>query len=202
MKGNFSRVLALTLKHEGWYSNHPDDPGGSTMRGVTQRTYDAYRKSMGLPPRSVKKITDDELRNIYRRDYWDVVKGDYLPIGLDYATFDAAVNSGPRRAAKWLQRALGVPQDGKIGPVTIAKANDLNPEDVRRAIAASVGHRFDFMQRLSHWPKFKNGWTDRISNVLDDSLAMTFEGASAKPVAAKPSLFDAIMEIIRKVFGK
>ena len=118
MTDRFDTCLAETLKWEGGWSNHPRDPGGPTMRGIIQRVYDGWRDNHGLPRRSVREIADHELRDIYRRSYWDQVRGDELPPGVDLAVFDFAVNSGPARAAKYLQRVLGVKVDGHIGPAT------------------------------------------------------------------------------------
>ena len=98
MRQNFRTSLTATLKYEGQYSRHPKDPGGATMRGVTQATYDAWRKRHGHMPQDVRKITTAELEAIYKRDYWDRCKCDDLPSGVDLAVFDCAVNSGPVRA--------------------------------------------------------------------------------------------------------
>ncbi len=100
--GNFERCLDVTLKWEGNYSNHPDDPGGPTMKGVIQREYDAWRKKQGKSPRPVRQIEDSELQEIYRNQYWDAMGCDDLDIGLDLCAFDAAVNSGVSRAKEWL----------------------------------------------------------------------------------------------------
>src|SRR5690554_3243462 len=110
----FEPALALVLAHEGGYVDHPDDPGGATNKGITQRVYDAWRTSRGRHPRSVAAIRDEEVRAIYREQYWDAVRGDDLPAGIDYCTFDAAVNSGPAQAARWLQRAVGAAPDGIV----------------------------------------------------------------------------------------
>ena len=119
---NFDGSLSLVLKHEGGWANHPLDPGGATMRGVTQRVYSAWRKAQGRPDQSVRYISDAELKVIYRENYWNVVRGDDLPSGLDHPTFDGGVNSGPFRGAKWLQGALGVKADGLIGIATLQAA--------------------------------------------------------------------------------
>ena len=103
----FERAFALLAVHEGGYSNHPDDPGGATNRGVTQRTYDSYRARHGLERRDVRQITDGEVAEIYRGQYWDAIRGDDLPAGVAYCVFDAAVNSGPGRALRWLQAEIG-----------------------------------------------------------------------------------------------
>ncbi|WP_245464369.1 MULTISPECIES: glycosyl hydrolase 108 family protein [unclassified Mesorhizobium] len=112
-KESHARVLA----HEGGYSNHPNDTGGVTMKGVTQRVYDAYRKSKGQSTRSVKAIQTAELNEIYDRQYWDAVKGDLLPAGVVYVLFDGAVNSGPGRSIMWLQQALRPAYTGPIDGV-------------------------------------------------------------------------------------
>ena len=76
---NFERCLAITLKWEGGYSNHPDDPGGPTMRGIIQREYDAWRKKLGKSRRSVRQIEESELQAIYRDEYWDAMDCDGMP---------------------------------------------------------------------------------------------------------------------------
>ena len=114
-RGNQAKSLALVLAHEGGFSNHPDDPGGATMRGVTQAVYDATRQSRFQAAQSVRHITADEIASIYDQQYWDRANCDRLPHGLDYAVFDYAVNSGVSRAGKDLQRVLGVNADGVIG---------------------------------------------------------------------------------------
>lgn len=104
MKQNFDYALGRVLGHEGGFSDHPEDNGGETMWGITHRTYDAYRRAKGLPTQSVQEITRSEMIEIYRREYWDAVRGDDLPAGVDYAIFDFAVNSGPGRAAQSVPR--------------------------------------------------------------------------------------------------
>ena len=83
MRHSFPEALTLVLRHEGGYVNHPDDPGGATNKGVTQGTYNAFRRSRGLPTRSVRELTGDELKTVYRQNYWDKVLGDDLPAGVD-----------------------------------------------------------------------------------------------------------------------
>ena len=117
----YNEALKRVLVHEGGYVNDPRDPGGATMKGVTQRTYDGYRKRLGLPSRPVSQITSAEVGEIYRRQYWAAVRGDELPAGIDYVLFDGAVNSGPVQSIKWLQRALGVSVDGVLGEATVAE---------------------------------------------------------------------------------
>ena len=167
MKNNFEKALALVLEHEGGYVNHPKDPGGATMKGVTQAVYDAYRKVRGRPSQSVKFITDEELRAIYKFQYWDKVHGDFLPTGLDYAMFDFAVNSGVGRASKYLQAVLGVAQDGQIGARTLAAIT--NPVSI---INALLDRRMGFLRNLRTFLTFGKGWTRRVQGVRAKALDM------------------------------
>jgi lysozyme family protein len=160
-------ALARVLAHEGGYSNHPADPGGATMKGVTQRVYDAYRKSKGLATRSVRSLGDLELFEIYDRQYWDAVKGDQLPAGVDYVVFDGAVNSGPRQSIIWLQRALGTAYkgrpDGVLGIGTLQAVQACGNYDA--LIGRICDTRLNFLRRLSTFSTFGRGWTARVAEV-------------------------------------
>ena len=158
----FAHWLPHILKHEGGWVNHPRDPGGATMKGVIQRTYDSWRDRQGQPRQSVRNITDAEVSAIYRRDYWDAIRGDDLPAGIDYCVFDFAVNSGINRAARYLQGAVKVAQDGKIGPATLATVKGKNPSAIINEICNS---RMAFLRGLSTFPTFGKGWTRRVEEV-------------------------------------
>lgn len=166
---NQQASLDKVLVHEGGYVNHPDDPGGPTNKGVTQRVYDDYREGRGLPRRSVKKITAAEVFEVYDRRYWDLIKGDHLPIGVDYVVFDGAVNSGVSQSAKWLQRALGSRYAGKvdgiIGPTTLDAVRDHPDHDA--LIAAICARRMAFLKALKTWKTFGKGWTRRVNGVKE-----------------------------------
>ena len=168
MISNFDKSLELVLKHEGGFSDDPFDPGGKTMKGVTQAVYDAYRKTRGRTAQSVKFITDDELKAIYKFQYWDRVQGDYLPRGLDYAVFDFAVNSGVGRASKYLQAVLGVAQDGVIGAKTLATI-----QSPRNTINALCDRRMGFLHGLRTFWRFGKGWTRRVQDVRAHALEMS-----------------------------
>ena len=169
MRAAFEPALVAVLQHEGGYVNDPQDPGGATNRGVTQTVYDDYRRGKGLAPRSVRQIEQSEIGDIYRKLYWDKVRGDDLPSGVDYAVFDFAVNSGPARAARFLQRAVGVTEDGKIGPITIAAAKAKEPT---RVITALCCARQQFLEGLPHFARFGRGWTRRVSEVQAQAVRM------------------------------
>jgi lysozyme family protein len=167
MNTNFEKALALVLEHEGGFVNHPKDPGGATMKGVTQAVYNDYRKIRGRGLLSVKYISDEELRAIYKFQYWDKVHGDLLPIGLDYAVFDFAVNSGVSRAAKYLQAVLGAAQDGQIGARTLASIT--SPVNT---INALCDRRIGFLRNLKTFLTFGKGWTRRVQGVRAHALEM------------------------------
>lgn len=167
MKENLDNALRWVLAHEGGYVNHPKDPGGATNMGVTQRTYDGYRKQRRLPPKSVRAITAGEVADIYKRQYWDAVRGDDLPAGLDYAMFDYAVNSGTKRAGQELQRILGFTGknvDGIVGQITLGAVAERDAFDL---IEELCNRRMEFLRRLKHWPTFGRGWTARVMGTKD-----------------------------------
>lgn len=161
-QARFERSLELVLKHEGGFVNHPADPGGATNKGVTQATYDGWRRSQALPSRSVKHITVAELTAIYRKSYWLAASCDELPAGVDYMVFDLAVNSGPGRAAKFLQEAVRVTADGQIGPATLAAVRTLPPSEV---VLRMRNRRERFYRGLSTFPTFGKGWIRRLTEV-------------------------------------
>lgn len=180
MRQNYAEALHAVLKHEGGYVNHPKDPGGATNKGITQGTYDSYRVSQGSQRRSVKLLETSELNAIYKSRYWDAIKGDDLPSGIDYAVFDFAVNSGPTRAARYLQSVLQQPQDGWVGPGTLKAAKASLPSAV---INKLCDNRLAFLQRLDTWPTFGKGWAARVGGVRAMAL-----GLAKRPYAAPPSI--------------
>ena len=123
MERNFPEALAHTLQFEGGWTNNPNDSGGATMKGITQRTYSSYL-GRETSQEELRNISDAEVAAIYRKRYWDECLGNDLADGLDYAVFDAAVNTGPREASRLLQRVVGVPVDGVLGPKTLAAVSD------------------------------------------------------------------------------
>lgn len=178
MRDNFSRSYAAALKEEGGFSNHPKDPGGATMRGVTQRVYDAYRINKGEYKQPVRQISDAEVRDIFKRQYWDAVKADELPAGVDYAVFDFAINSGPSRAVKELQRIVGETQDGVIGQRTLAAA--ARHPDKQKLIDAYQDRRLAFVRSLRGHATFGKGWEARIKRVRTLAKEMARGHVSAK----------------------
>lgn len=151
---NFAKALEVVLHHEGGYVNHPSDPGGETVYGISRRSHpDVWAK--GRP-------TLEDAKRIYHRDYWLPIKADALPFPVALMVFDAAVNAGNRRAAILLQRALRVTADGSIGPVTLAAANRADTRTLVNHIAAE---RIVFNSGLSNWGSFGLGWSRRVVDV-------------------------------------
>jgi len=167
----FAGCLPLVLAHEGGYVNHPKDPGGATNKGVTQAVYDSYRRNRGVEPRSVREITRAEIRDIYRRQYWDMVNADDLPAGVDYAVFDYGVNSGPNRAVKDLQRLLGVGVDGQVGQETIEAVRKAADADEVKLITDYCNRRMRFLRSLRTWGTFGGGWKRRVIGDFDGTQA-------------------------------
>lgn len=168
MQDNFDRSLKFVLAHEGGFVNHPKDPGGATMRGVTLET---FRRHYGTDKtvNDLRDITPDQLGSTYRSGYWDRCKCDQLPSGVDYAVFDMAVNSGPERAAKLLQEVVGAVPDGNIGPVTLGKVGSKAPDDIVNNLC---DRRLAILRSLRTFPTFGKGWTTRVGEVRSHALEM------------------------------
>lgn len=150
----FDTAFDRLIGHEGGYVNDPKDPGGETNWGISKRSY---------PKLNIKKLTREGAREIYRRDFWQRIRADALPDGVAYQLFDFAVNSGIETAVRYLQRALGVADDGHWGPVSQQAANNTSETDMIMALNAE---RLDFMTRLKNWSNDGKGWTRRIAQNL------------------------------------
>lgn len=171
--GGFDWALSVILEHEGGYVNDPRDPGGETNMGISKRAY---------PHLDIHSLTRDQVAEIYRRDYWDKLSCDKLNWSVALCVFDAGVNSGIGRAAKWLQQALnacgkGVATDGMIGPQTILAATLCDPRDV---IEAFSGIRKSFLRNSLNYLLYGKGWTARVNDTYRQACAyLDNEGALA-----------------------
>ncbi len=154
----FDTSFTRLMKNEGGYVNHPRDPGGETMYGVTKRVAieHGYNGSMRNLPISIAM-------DIARKSYWDKTQCDALDPLVASQVFDAAYNHGPRNAIKFLQRAVGASVDGIIGPNTIAAANAKPPYTV---VLNFLSERLDFFTRIGTWSTFGKGWSRRIAEQL------------------------------------
>jgi lysozyme family protein len=187
MQSSFTKCMPVILRYEGGYSNHPRDPGGVTLEGVIQRVYDGYRARAGLPQRALTaemRRTPDwiaERNTIYRLQYWNAIRGDELPEGVDLFLFDSAVNSGPFQAAKWLQRALGIDADGHIGEGTIG-ALQAHP-DHDALIADMASRRLGMLKQLKTWNDFGDGWGARVASCKSIAQAWATGSVGPQPAA-------------------
>ena len=155
---SFPAALALVLAQEGGYVDHPLDPGGPTKFGISRDTL-ARLRGAAVGAEDVRALRREEAGAIYRRLYWDEVRADALPAGVDLAVFDFAVNAGPTRAVRTLQAVLGCRADGLIGPITLAAVRAADPHDTVRALTRA---RLDHLARLPTWPVFGRGWRRRV----------------------------------------
>lgn len=184
MQSNCQNCIDRTLVYEGGKVDDPRDPGGRTNEGITQATYNAYLREKSLPPADVYNITDAQVQAIYVEHFWNIIQGDQLPAGVDFATYDAAVNSGPGRATIWLQQALGDKYtgtvDGVMGSKTLQAIEDY--DDMTALVQAICSHRLGTLQKLSTWATFGKGWSARIASVQKASVAMVAGSPTPNPV--------------------
>ena len=158
----------MVIKNEGGFVNNPRDPGGMTNLGVTKSAWEAYLKR-SVTEAEMRALTPDTVKSFYKSLYWDRIKGDDLPSGIDYAAYDLAVNSGPSRAAKYLQEIAGVPVDGVIGPKSLEAIRACDPEQTADAICDM---RLDFLKKLPTFDTFGKGWSRRVAEVKAKAVSM------------------------------
>lgn len=165
-KSRFSRCLAETLVHEGGFVDHPRDPGGATNLGVTLATAQAAKLDMDhdgdVDKADVRALTPQAVEPVYRERYWLKARCDVLPSGVDLMVFDVAVNSGPKRAVQFLQRCLGLADDGVFGPATL---NALRVAEAVTLIRRYAAERERFLRSLETFDTFGRGWMRRVREV-------------------------------------
>lgn len=154
MKQIFDVFFNRLISTEGGYVNDPADPGGETKWGISHRSY---------PTLSIKNLTREQAKEIYRKDFWERGQMDQLPSAIAFQVFDIAANSGIETAIRMLQRAIEVADDGYVGPVTLAAVHARSQTDV---IVRLIAERLDFWRRLSAWSKFGKGWAGRAADTL------------------------------------
>jgi len=204
-RSSYDESLARLLVHEGGYSNHPADPGGPTNFGITLADARRYWKPHATAA-DVRDMPVEIAKQIYQAHYWAPMRCDELAAGVDYAVFDYGVNSGIGRAAKVLQRLVGVQSasqtrvnaqsasqtrvnalvlvDGQIGPITVAATSRGNPAELVNRICAE---RLAFLQGLSTWSVFGAGWGRRVREVKAAALAMAEKAAKSAPPPSPPT---------------
>ena len=168
MRNNFDQCMKWVLHHEGGFVNHPDDPGGITNHGVTKKVYEEWVERE-VSEQEMRDLTHEDVAPIYKKNYWDRLRADDLPSGVDFCTFDWGVNSGTSRSAKALQRMVGVTADGGIGPMTLQAVANHDPQDL---IEQMHYVRDQFYRSLSTFGTFGNGWTRRNNETKDQALSL------------------------------
>lgn len=193
-----SQIQTWVLASEGGYADHPSDPGGATNMGITHRTLAAWRKVGAVSKDEVRALGRAEAIQIYETQYWRTSGADRLPVGVDYAVFDYAVNSGPQRAVKDLQRVLGVAADGIVGLRTLEAAKEVSPEEIIKALCK---RRREYVRGLRHYQTFRRGWEDRINRVERNALSLVSPVASVTPAPSegkappeRPTVVDTVLK--------
>jgi len=168
MNSNWDNALKAVLHHEGGFVNHPSDPGGITNLGCTKNVWEEW---CGHPvtEQNMRDLQPSDVSPLYKSKYWDRVKGDDLPAGIDFCVFDASINSGVGRASKWLQESVGVQPDGVIGPMTLRVAQAMVPNDL---VNLYCDKRLAFLKELKTWDVFGKGWERRVEEVRSHALTM------------------------------
>jgi lysozyme family protein len=151
---DFNTAFDRLISNEGGYVNDPEDPGGETNWGISKRSY---------PDLDIKALTREDAKAIYLRDFWLRGQMDKLPPSVAFQAFDFAVNSGIETALRKLQSAVGVADDGHIGPITLAALQAMHPAKI---IMLYVAERIDFWRKLKNWPRAGNGWAGRAATDL------------------------------------
>lgn len=151
---NFTIIFDRIIGHEAGYVNNPADPGGETKWGISKRSY---------PHLNIRDLTRDDAKKIYYEDFWKVIQGDSMPYAQAFQCMDFAINSGIQTAIRYLQRAIGVADDGHVGPVTLSA---LGKMDVNDFILRYNAERLEFMTKLENWPNASRGWARRIAQNL------------------------------------
>lgn len=168
MNNNWKQAFDLMLKSEGGYVHHPSDPGGRTNLGVTQATWENW-VGRGSDEAEMRGLTPEKVEPMYKKKYWDAVRGDELPMGLDYLMFDFAVNAGAGRAIKTLQTAVGVTPDGGFGPMTMAAVQAVDHVELIERFSQA---KEDFYRSLTTFATFGKGWLNRVADVKVKASSM------------------------------
>lgn len=162
----FEKAFELLIGNEGLYTVDARDRGNwtdgkcgygklkGTKYGICAASY---------PGLDIRNLTLDDARGIYKKDFWDAINAEDLPESIRFDMFDLAVNSGTGTAKKMLQIALGVKEDGKIGPQTLLAAANMDPQLLDKRLSA---YRLLYLCDLKTFSSFGKGWIKRVANNL------------------------------------
>jgi lysozyme family protein len=175
----FDSALKFVLRWEGGFVDHPNDPGGRTNKGITQKVYDGWRGRQGRAAQDVQLIGDDEVHSIYASDYWVPPRCDLLATPLDLVQFDTAVNMGVGRAVRFLQASVGCGVDGDFGPGTERAVASCDQGTV---VGTYCNQREEFYRALvrknAKFGVFLKGWMNRLNALRKEVGLPGFESAA------------------------
>ena len=159
---SFDKAMEFVFRWEGGYSNDPADPGGETKYGISKKAY---------PNLDIANLTRLQAKTIYEKDYWKSSYCHLLPYPLSLAVFDYAVNAGPPRAVKALQKVVGASPDGLWGPETLLKINEaLRSVGTPRLSVHLCSERSNFyidvVAKKPSQIKFLKGWLRRVFDLI------------------------------------
>ncbi|MHB8406304.1 MAG: glycoside hydrolase family 108 protein [Gammaproteobacteria bacterium] len=167
----FQTALFFVLREEGGYVDNPADHGGPTNQGITQATYDSYRRSTGKSAETVALIAPPEVLDIYSEMYWLPAHCQALPLTLAVCHFDWTVNHGVTGAIRTLQQVLSVEEDGVFGPMTAAALQSAGAQDLPALIESYLELRRqwyqNFVSRDPSQDQFLEGWLSRVNRLTD-----------------------------------
>jgi hypothetical protein len=161
-------ALPLILIFEGLYSDRKNDYGGRTMKGITQKEYDSYRMKKGIASQHVKLISDEEVRDIYYRNYWLSSQCNNMSQKVSVCVFDSSVNCGQGRSIKFLQKAVGAKVDGIIGMETLVKLKNFSEDAITKSFLDNKEQYYkNIVSNDSTQQEFLAGWLRRTSMIRD-----------------------------------
>ena len=171
---SFEVFMEEVLQNEGYFTSKrtvfdlKDGAGMTHKSGITERVYARYLQKSKVTFEEMEEMTFDQIKDIYKNNYWIPAKCHKLPKGVDFLVGDMAINAGVGRASKLLQRAVGAVEDGKIGPKTLKAIEDYNGDLVDRYSQI----REDFYKSLKNFNKFGKGWLNRVEHAKEIAKGM------------------------------
>lgn len=160
---NFERCVAVILREEGGYSDNPNDRGGQTQYGISQRAY---------PDVDIKALTPEKASAIYYRDFWKPMRCEDMPGDVALCVFDTAINCGVSAATLMLQEAVGVTADGLLGPHTLAAIRRLGSSALTRVCVRRVRRYHEIVDHRPGQRVFLDGWLHRTFRVYREAIRL------------------------------
>lgn len=167
------------LRREGGFVDHPADRGGPTKYGITMPALTEFR---GRPVTGddIRNLTEEEARRLYRDRY--LTRPNFHRITDPYLralVFDSGVNHGTQTVTRWLQRSVGVADDGIFGDATEVAVNSADSVRVfQRVLARRVRFYGELISRdpelrrarragFALQAEFAGGWLNRAAEFVE-----------------------------------